>query len=190
MENKTKQINTSSSSYHPCRCRFSAMRCYNSCQVAALADEVGIIQASFLLPPCKAASLTRETFTKATCLQSPCASQSSFVFLPPWYRAYVFNVNAPSSIETICLLKESTLLWSPPAFLHGESSLPIPQIWEGGGVWGPRFQTRAFGDFGDLCKRNGRCSCEFRGKPRNWELVMGSSQCWAAQRAGGRKTHS
>ena len=60
LENKTKQINTSSSSYHLCRCRFSVMCYYHSCQVNTLADEVRISQASFFRPPCKAVFLTRK----------------------------------------------------------------------------------------------------------------------------------
>lgn len=161
LENKTKQINTSSSNYHLCRCRFLLMCYYNSCQVNSLADEVRIIQASSFIP-CKAVSLTWETSTKTTCLQRPCASWSSFVFLPLWYWAYVFNVNTPSSIETICLLKRVFSSLLSQLFCMVNPLCQFHRFRRMRKCCGLRFQMRGFGDLGGLCRRSRGCLCEFQ----------------------------
>lgn len=116
-------------------------------------------------------------FTETMCLMI------LFCVLPPWYRAYVFNVKTPSSIETICLLKRvfSSLLSQLFCMVN-----PLCQFHrirgrrKGCGLW---FQKRGFGDLDDLCKRSKRHSYEFQ-ETEVFTNLRASSCVFPAQVAG------
>lgn len=66
LKNKAKQANTSSSSYHFCRCHFLLLCNFNSCQVNSLWNEIRNTWANFFIPLWKAVSLTWKTSRKNT----------------------------------------------------------------------------------------------------------------------------